>query len=130
MDDELWTKQENSVRVNHFEGGYEATRYLLKNGRKKIAFVSEPLVMEAIKDRLAGYEKAHEDAGVLMDKSRVITAGSVYDKFIMGYELGRNIAKNDLDGIFAASDVIAFGVMRALAEAGKKVPGGYRHHWI
>ncbi len=122
LDDELWTHPESSVRINHFDGGYEATCYLLKNGRRKVAFVSEPLVQEAIKNRLAGYEKAHEDMGIPVDKKRIITAENVYDKFKMGYELGRSIAKKDLDGIFAASDVIAFGVMRALSEAGKKVP--------
>lgn len=122
LDDELWTSPESSVRVNHFDGGYDATRYLLKNGRKRVAFVSEPLVMEAIKDRLAGYKKAHEELGVPVDMGRVISAQSVYDKFKMGYDLGQKIAETDPDGIFAASDVIAFGVMRALKEAGRKVP--------
>jgi LacI family transcriptional regulator len=122
LDDELWTNPENSVRINHFEGGYVATRHLLKSGRKKVVFVSEPLSMEAIKERLAGYKKAHEEMDVLLEKSRVVTAHGVYDKFKMGYELGRRIVEKDPDGIFAASDVIAFGVMRALVEAGKRVP--------
>jgi len=123
LDDELWTSPESSVRVDHFDGGYAATRYLLDSGRRRVAFVSEPLVMEAIKERLAGYEKAHGDMGLPVDKSRVITARSVYDKFKMGYELGKKIVEKEPDGIFAASDVIAFGVLRALKEAGKKVPG-------
>lgn len=122
LDDELWVSPESSVRVNHFDGGYDATRYLLKNGRKRVVFVSEPLAMEAIKERLAGYIRAHEELGIPVDESRVITAQGVYDKFKMGYELGRKIARISPDGIFAASDVIAFGVMRALKEAGKKVP--------
>ncbi len=122
LDDELWTNPANSVRINHFEGGYIATRHLLKSGRKRVVFVSEPLSMEAIKERLAGYKKAHEELGVPLDKSRVIAARSVYDKFKMGYELGRKIVGKDPDGIFAASDVIAFGVMRALVESGKRVP--------
>ena len=122
LDDELWNDPASSVHVNHFEGGYAATEYLLRIGRKRVAYVSEPLAMEAIKERLAGYKKAHEDNGLPVDKSLVITAHSVYDKFQMGMELGRKIVERNPDGIFAASDVLAFGVLRALSEAGKRVP--------
>lgn len=122
LDDELWNAPASSVRVNHLEGGYAATAHLLKNGRKKVAFVSEPLIQEAIKDRFEGYKKAHADAGLARLPSLTVTAQSVYDKFKMGIDLGREVVKGDPDGIFATSDVVAFGVMRALAEAGRQVP--------
>lgn len=122
LDDELWNNPASSVHINHFEGGYAATEYLLKIGRKRVAYVSEPLAIEAIKERLAGYKKAHEDMGFPVDRSLVVTARNVYDKFKMGYELGRKIVAKNPDGIFAASDVLAFGVLRALSEAGKRVP--------
>ena len=122
LDDELWKNPASSVHINHFEGGYAATEYLLGIGRKRVAYVSEPLAMEAIKERLAGYRKAHADLGLDVDKNLIVTAHSVYDKFKMGYELGRKIVERNPDGIFAASDVLAFGVLRALSEAGKRVP--------
>ncbi len=122
LDDELWNNPESSVRINHFQGGYIATEHLLKIGRKRVAFVSEPLIMEAIKERFEGYKKAYEDSGLSFDPRLVVTAQSVYDKFKMGLDLGRKIVGREPDGIFATSDVIAFGVMRALSEAGKQVP--------
>ncbi|MEI6102236.1 MAG: substrate-binding domain-containing protein, partial [Eubacteriales bacterium] len=122
LDDELWNNPASSVRVNHFEGGYIATEYLLRIGRKKIAFVSEPLILEAIKERFEGYKKAHADAGESYEPSLVVTAQSLYDKFKMGLDLGRKAVQRNPDGIFATSDVIAFGVLRALSEAGKQVP--------
>lgn len=123
LDDELWKAPASSVHVNHFEGGYAATEYLLSIGRKRVAYASEPLTQEAIKERLSGYKKAHADRGLLVDKNLVFTAHSTYDKFKMGLELGRKITAENPDGIFAASDSVAFGVLRALAEAGKRVPG-------
>lgn len=122
LDDELWNNPASSVRINHFEGGYIATEYLLKIGRKKVAFVSEPLIQEAIKERFEGYKKAYEDAGMAYDPGLTVTAQSVYDKFKMGLDLGRNIVGRNPDGIFATSDVIAFGILRALAETGRQVP--------
>jgi Transcriptional regulators len=123
LDDELWSNPASSVRINHFEGGYIATEYLLKIGRKRIAFVSEPLMQEAIKERFEGYKKAYKDKGLEYDPRLVVTAESAYDKFEMGLDLGRIVVGREPDGIFATTDVIAFGVMRALAEAGKQVPG-------
>ena len=123
LDDELWLQPESSVHVDHFAGGFAAASHLIERGCKRIAFVSEPLKAKAIRDRMEGYKQAHTDHGIAVDPSLVIAAGSVYDKFKMGLELGRKVAARNPDGIFASSDVIAFGVIRAIVEAGKSVPG-------
>lgn len=39
-----------------------------------------------------------------------------------GYEAGRQIARTDATAVFAANDQMALGLLRALAEAGRKVP--------
>jgi DNA-binding LacI/PurR family transcriptional regulator len=39
-----------------------------------------------------------------------------------GYQAGREISRTDVTAVFAANDQMALGLLRALAEAGRKVP--------
>ena len=40
-----------------------------------------------------------------------------------GYEQGRLAARDDVTAIFAANDQMAMGILRALHEAGREIPG-------
>jgi len=77
--------------------------------------------MCAGQDRLAGYRAAVEREGRGYDESLVsvgdFTSGG-------GYDATRRLLERrpDLDAIFAGSDLAAFGVLRALRDAGRR-PG-------
>ena len=103
-------------------GGHEATRHLLGLGRRRIAFVGT--VSEAYPeflDRYRGYVRAHDDAasGVL-DGLRVNSGPSEAEGRAAVLELKRR--HMSFDAIFAASDLAAIGAMKALQEAGRRVP--------
>lgn len=53
----------NYVIVDNFEGTNKMTRHLLKNGRKKIGFISIESELEAMVQRQLGYERAITDEG-------------------------------------------------------------------
>jgi DNA-binding LacI/PurR family transcriptional regulator len=108
------------VDSDNVGGGELATRHLLASGRSQVAMVSGPLDMCAGQDRLAGYRSAIEATGRAYDESLV----SVGDFTAAG---GHAAAvrlldrRPDVDAVFAASDLVAFGVVRALRERGRKV---------
>jgi GntR family transcriptional regulator of arabinose operon len=51
--------------------GYLVTDHMVKQGRKRIAFIGSPFVSSAASDRLRGYCDAMEDNGLTVDKSLI-----------------------------------------------------------
>jgi DNA-binding LacI/PurR family transcriptional regulator len=108
------------VDADNVGGAELATSYLLEQGRRHVATVAGPLDMCAGQDRLAGYRSAVEAAGLEYDESLV----SVGDFTSVGGQTAaaRLLAQRpDVDAIFAASDLSAFGVIRAVQAAGRQV---------
>ncbi len=100
-------------------GGRRATAHLARLGRRRIVFLGET-DPEALQRR-AGYLKALEEAGIEADEALIMP---------VDFELeSAEAAVNTLvrrgvpfDGIFASSDLIALGAMRALRRAEIRVP--------
>jgi DNA-binding LacI/PurR family transcriptional regulator len=59
------------VTYDNRRGGYLVTDHLIKQGRKRIAFIGSPFVSSAASDRLRGYCDALEDNGLTVDKSLI-----------------------------------------------------------
>lgn len=103
-------------------GGYQATRHLIDLGRRRIAYIGRMARRSPEHAaRYAGYVKALREAGEEpIDKLRVPADNSQN----LGYQavqrlLGRG---EPFDAIFAVTDLIAIGAMRALQDAGLRVP--------
>jgi DNA-binding LacI/PurR family transcriptional regulator len=108
------------VDADNVGGGELATTHLLESGRAHVATVTGPLDMCAGQDRLAGYRSAVEASGRPYDESLV----SVGDfTAIGGHEATVRLLERrpDVDAIFAASDLAAIGVLRALRESGRRI---------
>jgi DNA-binding LacI/PurR family transcriptional regulator len=114
-----------SIVVDDSAGGYDATRYLIGLGHRKIAYLSDHLENQfgfvAMRERFKGYRKAIEQAGISFNpeyhqESELGGGGSV------------RLAKKMLSGIepptaiFAASDTHAAGVLKAAQELGIRIP--------
>lgn len=103
------------------EGAYQATRHLLELGHEAIAHLTGHLHHQAGRDRLRGYRRALEEAGVpyrpelLLDGDfNVLTA---YRAVRRAWEGGVRFS-----ALFAASDEMALGARAALEDLGLKVP--------
>ena len=59
------------VTYDNRRGGYLVTEHLIKQGRKRIAFIGSPFVSSAAADRLRGYCDALEDNGLAINKSLI-----------------------------------------------------------
>lgn len=62
----------NYVVVDNFEGGYSATEFLIKKGRKNIAFVTVDVEVDQINNRFLGYEKALRDHGITANEKTLV----------------------------------------------------------
>ena len=104
-------------------GGEAATAHLIAQGRRKIAFLgTADGRYPELEERHRGYHDALEKAGLETDERLQVDAITAEDA---GQDAIAELARRGAayDAIFAASDSIAIGAMRALAAAGRSVPG-------
>jgi DNA-binding LacI/PurR family transcriptional regulator len=111
-----------TVGSDNEQGGWLAGKHLIERGRRSIAFlgtVSEDA--PEFVERWTGYHRALSEAGLSQDELLRVDAAP-------SEEAGRLAAMKLLeqgvafDGIFATSDLVAIGAMRALHDAGKRIP--------
>ena len=110
------------VQVDNRFGGRLATEHLTGLGHSRIGHVTGSHVLGISDERLAGYWEALVEAGIEADP-RLVAEGHFSEEG--GYTAARALlrARPDVTAIFAANDLSALGVLNALAEAGRRVPG-------
>ncbi|WP_226016895.1 LacI family DNA-binding transcriptional regulator [Novosphingobium sp. FKTRR1] len=111
-----------TVGSDNFGAGRLAGEHLLARGRRTIAFLGQAdSHYPEFQQRHAGLLRAIATARLQSDPALVVDAISSEDS---GYQAARRLLERDLpfDAVFAASDLIAIGAIRALAEAGLRVP--------
>ena len=111
-----------TVGTDNVDAGRIAGRHLLRGGRKRVAFLGHADEhYPEFHGRYLGLGKALAEEGFDLDPSLQVDALTTEEE---GYTAAKALLASgrDFDSIFAASDLIAIGAMRALAEAGRKVP--------
>jgi LacI family transcriptional regulator len=109
----------NYVDADNVNGARDAVRHLLRLGRTRIGLINGPQTMIAGVDRLAGYTQALRERGLLAQPD-LITDGGFSEAG--GYLAMQQLMPRQPDAVFAASDAMAMGALRALREAGRRVP--------
>jgi LacI family transcriptional regulator len=110
-----------TVGSDHELTGVLATRHLIDRGHRVIATITGTPGLRANADRLRGYRRALEEAGLAFDGALVAEGGGD----ISGAELATvrlMEARADVTAIFAQNDTMAIGVLNALRRLGKRVP--------
>jgi DNA-binding LacI/PurR family transcriptional regulator len=109
------------VQVDNRLGARLATEHLLSLGHTRIAHVSGAPDLRISQERVQGYRDALAAAGVKPDWD-LIAVGSFLEEG--GYEAARTLLdRSDFTGVFAANDLSAIGVMHAIVESGRAIPG-------
>jgi LacI family transcriptional regulator len=109
----------NSLDVDNVEGARLATAHLLEHGRKLVATIMGPQNMFPGHDRNHGYCLALQEKGMLKDAA--LTAEGDFTE-AGGYVAMQKLLPCHPDAVFAASDTMASGALRAIREAGLRVP--------
>lgn len=109
----------SSVIVNHIQGGYAASKYLLEQGHRKIGCVTGPQELEDSRDRLTGYQKALKEYGVPY-RQELIYEGK-YDSE-SGYLGAKYLTEQKATAIFTFNDMSAYGAYNYLKKQKIHVP--------
>lgn len=109
------------INIDNYQGGYMATQYLLNKGHKRIAYVHQTAHNESLHSRFLGYTDAMRDAN-LYNPNDIFYIESANNKYEEGEKIGSQLSELAYDAIFASSDLIAVGIIRQLANHGKKIP--------
>jgi LacI family transcriptional regulator len=110
-----------AVEYDNEGGAYAITSHLLASGHRRIAYLGAVPGLLTSSQRLRGFRRAHEAYGVDHHPSLVFP-GEFSRSY--GYQRTRELlaAGHELTAILAATDVVAAGALRALHEAGIRVP--------
>jgi DNA-binding LacI/PurR family transcriptional regulator len=100
---------------------YEATKHLLSLGHTQIGMVTGPMQEDCSQDRVKGYRRALDEAGIAADESLIIegdwSATSGKEALIA------LSARDEIPtAIFAQNDRMAMGVLRAARDMNIDVP--------
>ena len=107
------------VQIDGTEGAQGAVRHLLDLGHPTVRHLAGPLRWEAARSRMEGWRAALEAAGAPVHEPQ---QGDWSAR--SGYAAGRVLAADpEVSAVFAANDQMAIGLLLALHEAGRAVPG-------
>lgn len=108
-----------AVRADQVQGGADATRHLLELGHRTVHHLGGPEGSDPAFLRAAAWQRTLEEAGI---RPPQLWRGDWTAR--SGYELGHRVAEDEsVTAVFCANDEMAFGLIRALHEHGKSIPG-------
>ncbi len=111
-----------SVHINNVKESYKAVKYLINNGHQKIAMISgNANDKESGLYRIQGYKQALRDNNLKI-REELIVEGNF--KLKSGIKAMEEILKKDdsITAVFAASDEMGVGAIKAIKKSGLKVP--------
>jgi DNA-binding LacI/PurR family transcriptional regulator len=112
----------HSLGCDNESGGYQATKHLIDLGRRRIAYVGrKESHSPEHASRYDGYIKALREATLEPNEDLRIPADNSES---LGYRAAQQLLESKVlfDAIFAVTDLIAIGAMRAIKDAGLHIP--------
>ena len=109
------------VGSDNYNGTKEAVEYLIANGHRRIGFLQGLTDSSVNQDRIKGYVQALKENGFAFEPDLVVGNNFGEESGYMGSKLLLNTSKN-ITAVFAASNLIALGAIRAIREEKLKIP--------
>ncbi len=109
----------NSVDVDNVASAKQMVEHLFDSGYRRVATIAGPSKMIAGVDRLQGYTLALQHRGIATDPKLICISDFSENG---GYVTMQALMAQKPDAVFAASDAMAVGALRAVREAGLRVP--------
>ena len=110
----------NYIDVDNVSGAYNAVAHLIRAGRKRIGMITGAKNTTAGLDRIEGYKQALRERGLPVEEN-LLAEGDFTEQ--SGYYAAKELLKDkSLDAIFASSDTMAVGSLRAIKDQSLRVP--------
>ena len=111
--------QVHYVDGDNVGGALMAVEHLIRLGHRRIGTITGRLGLTVGQDRLAGYRQALQAHGIMVEEN-LISEGDFSES--SGKRGMEHLLAFSPTAVFAASDSMAIGALKALREAGKRVP--------
>lgn len=130
----------NKVIIDNQGGAYQATDFLIRQGYERIAHMTGNMNYKITLDRMNGYIMAFQDHQIPVRQELIWhpnfsqieekTESDTHNRgdmsfYYAGYQEMKRVLESDMElpeAIFFATDISAFGAIKALQEAGVRVP--------
>jgi DNA-binding LacI/PurR family transcriptional regulator len=111
----------DAVVIDNRKAASIAVNHLISLGHKTVAHIAAPQRFQIGNLRLEGFRRVMKDAGLTVDEDLI--AEGDYSP-ISGYHTMEGLLKKgkEFTALFAATDQMAIGAIRALLDAGRRVP--------
>jgi LacI family transcriptional regulator len=111
----------DAVVLDNERGVFDAVTYLLELGHRRIGYISGPLGTSTGRDRLAGYRRALEAAGIAYEEA-LVRRGDYREAEAYRLAMELLTLPERPTAIFAANNLMVIGVMKALRDLGLSCP--------
>lgn len=109
-----------TVVNNDIMGGRLAAEYLVARGCSRFGVVCTDITVDGVaRQRYSGFKSYLLENGIDFDQENVIQGYPNYD---YGVQIASVIVERQLDGVFAFSDMVAFGIIEGLKQLDVKIP--------
>jgi LacI family gluconate utilization system Gnt-I transcriptional repressor len=110
-----------NIGMSHADAGYQAAKYLLELGHRRIGVVEARLDARAQR-RLEGYRRAMDEAGI--DTTELVASSARHSNVKTGGELLQHLLATapGIDAVFCCNDDLALGVLFACQRHNIRVP--------
>jgi LacI family transcriptional regulator len=110
------------VLVDGVRGAKMAVNHLIDHNHTRIAYVGGPLSIPQFQDRLKGWKEALQENGITVPPHLENSLERI--DVAAGYEAGLRLlrAEEPPTAVFAATDNLAFGIMKACSELNRTIP--------
>jgi len=110
-----------SVESEDLLGSYNATRYLLGLGHRRIAYFHGPAANPAATERLEGYRRAHRELEIAVDDRLVFNAGATIEE---GEKAALQLLNEmpNATAIQTYNDLVAIGAAGVFLSQGLRIP--------
>ena len=118
---DIYTTPFNTVSTNDTQSAYQAVRFLLERGHRRIGLVHAPLSYAANRKRYDGYIEAITEAGLRIDHTLIASTSYEVSETVSTVTALLTVA-HPPTAVFCTDDYKATGVLRAALGLGMRVP--------
>jgi LacI family transcriptional regulator len=113
--------QKNKIVSREREAAGDIARHFVELGHREMGVISGPLVQAAARERQLGFTAALTNAGISLRLQNVLEGDWTFES---GLECGRRLLESTQrpTAVFAASDRMAAGLLKAASQAQVRVP--------
>jgi LacI family transcriptional regulator len=121
VEEDQSTGHKPAVGITNRKGAYDAIRYLLDLGHRRIAFITDVMELSTAVERLNGYKAALEEVGIAYDPALVQEINFDRPQTRVASEILLALSQPPT-AIFTSTDPVAFRVMEIMREHGLEIP--------